>query len=132
MEAGRLGQKVTVAVTAGGGLEQPGALPVADAGILRVSGIAYQFRHQQLQARLTTTADVGADIAAGCSGDAHPRKEDPVGVKWVHEGRGCATRPRRCASVGARDAETPLIPLDETILIMKTVDTMLVQARGDA
>ena len=41
-------------------------------------------------------------------------------------GRGGARR------LGARDAETPLIPLDETILIMKTVDTMLALARGDA
>jgi hypothetical protein len=48
----------------------------ADAGILRVSGIAYQFRHQQLQARLTT-ADVGTDLAAGCSGDAHPEARRP-------------------------------------------------------
>jgi hypothetical protein len=34
--------------------------------------------------------------------------------------------------LGAGDVETPLMPLDETILIMETVDTVLAQARGDA
>jgi|HubBroStandDraft_3_1064219.scaffolds.fasta_scaffold3280794_1 hypothetical protein len=33
---------------------------------------------------------------------------------------------------GDGDVEIPLMPLDETILIMEKVDTVLAQARGDA
>ena len=34
--------------------------------------------------------------------------------------------------LGAGDVEAPLVPPDEIILIMETVDTVLAQARGDA
>jgi hypothetical protein len=34
--------------------------------------------------------------------------------------------------LGASDMEAPLMPPDETILIMETMDTVLTQARGDA
>ena len=36
------------------------------------------------------------------------------------------------AGWGAGDVENPLTQLDETILIMETVDTVLAQVRGDA
>jgi hypothetical protein len=34
--------------------------------------------------------------------------------------------------LGAGDVEVPLVPPDEIIVIMETVDTVLAQARGDA
>jgi hypothetical protein len=34
--------------------------------------------------------------------------------------------------MGAGDVGTPLMPLDETILIMETVDMVLAHARGNA
>jgi hypothetical protein len=34
--------------------------------------------------------------------------------------------------LGAGDVEVPLVPPDEIILTMETVDTVLAQARGDA
>ncbi len=34
--------------------------------------------------------------------------------------------------MGAGDVEAPLMPPDETILIMETVDVAVAQARGDA
>jgi hypothetical protein len=56
-----------------------------------------------------------------------------VGVKSVHEGRGLRHEVGEVARrLGAGDAESRLMPLDETILIMETVGTVLAQARGDA
>jgi hypothetical protein len=51
----------------------------------------------------------------------------------VHEGRGLRHEVGEVARrLGAGDAESRLMPLDETILIMETVGTVLAQARGDA
>ena len=45
----------------------------------------------------------------------------------------CATRPTRSrAWLAAGDLESPLMPLDETISIMETMDTVLAQARQNA
>lgn len=57
----------------------------------------------------------------------------PVGVKWVQEGCGQRHEADEVAHhLGAGGVETPLMPLDETILIMETMDTVLAQARGNA
>jgi hypothetical protein len=61
-----------------------------------------------------------------------PRNASPASVKWVHEGRGPRHEAEEVARrLGAGDVEVPLTPLDEIILIMETVDTVLAQARGD-
>jgi predicted dehydrogenase len=62
-----------------------------------------------------------------------PRKGDPSSVESVHEGRGLRHQADEVARrLAAGDTESPLMPLDETISIMETMDTVLAQARRGA
>ena len=89
----------------------------------------------------TRAAIVGRDARIEVAGDFYapaavtliPRSGDPVRFESVHEGRGLrhqADEVARRLAVG--DVESPLMPLDETISIMETMDTVLAQARRDA
>jgi hypothetical protein len=86
-------------------------------------------------------------VLGGASGDAaqvhptgtvldehqHVGAGDPVGVKSVQEGCGQRHEADEVAHrLGAGDVKTPLMPLDETILIMETMDAVLAQAGENA
>jgi len=95
-----------------------------------------------LRARTPTRAViVGSDARIEVEGDFYapttvtliPRAGEPVRVESVHEGRGLrhqADEVARRLAVG--DLESALMPLDETISIMETMDTVLTQARQNA
>ena len=89
----------------------------------------------------TRAAIVGTDARIEVEGDFYapatvtliPRKGDPVRVESAHEGRGLRHQADEVARrLAAREAESPLMPLDETISIMETMDTVLAQARRNA
>ena len=89
----------------------------------------------------TRAAIVGTDARIEVEGDFYapatvtllPRKGDPTRVESVHEGRGLRHQADEVARrLAAGDVESPLMPLDETILIMETMDTVLAQARQNA
>jgi len=89
----------------------------------------------------TRAAIVGSDARVEVEGDFYapvavtlvPRNGDPVRVKPVHEGRGLRHQADEVARrLAAGDAESPLMPLDETISIMETMDTVLAQIRQNA
>jgi predicted dehydrogenase len=92
-----------------------------------------------LRAKSPTRADiVGTDARIEVEGNFYapvavtliPRKGDPVRVKPAHEGRGMLYEADEVARrLAAGDLESPLMPLDETISIMETIDTVLAQAR---
>jgi predicted dehydrogenase len=86
----------------------------------------------------TRAAIVGTDARIEVEGNFYapvavtliPRKGDPVRVKPAHEGRGMLYEADEVARrLAAGDLESPLMPLDETISIMETIDTVLAQAR---
>jgi predicted dehydrogenase len=86
-------------------------------------------------------AIVGTDARIEVEGDFYapatvtliPRKGDPALVESRHEGWGLRHEADEVARrLAARDVESPLMPLDETISIMETMDTVLAQARRDA
>ncbi len=61
-----------------------------------------------------------------------PRNGDPVRVESVHEGRGLRHQADEVARrLAAGELESPLMPLEETISIMETMDTVLSQAGQD-
>ncbi|MGH2868118.1 MAG: Gfo/Idh/MocA family protein [Solirubrobacteraceae bacterium] len=89
----------------------------------------------------TRAAIVGSDARIEVEGDFYapttvtlvPREGAPVRVEAVHEGRGLhhqADEVARRLAVG--DVESTLMPLDETISIMETMDTVLTQGRQNA
>jgi predicted dehydrogenase len=89
----------------------------------------------------TRAAIVGSDARIEVEGDFYapaavtlvPRMGDPVRVESVHEGRGLRHQADEVARrLAAGDVESPLMPLDETISIMETMDTVLAQARQNA
>ena len=89
----------------------------------------------------TRAAVVGTDARIEVEGDFYapaavtliPRKGDPLRVEAVHEGWGLRHEADEVARrLAAGDVESPLMPLDETISIMETMDTVLAQARRDA
>ena len=89
----------------------------------------------------TRAAIVGTDARIEIEGDFYapaavtlvPRNGDPVRVESVHEGRGLRHQADEVARrLASRDAESPLMPLDETISIMETMDTVLAQTRQNA
>ena len=89
----------------------------------------------------TRAAIVGTDARIEVEGDFYapatvtliPRKGDPTRVESRHEGRGLRHQASEVARrLAAGDVESPLMPLDETISIMETMDTVLAQARRDA
>jgi hypothetical protein len=89
----------------------------------------------------TTAAIVGSDAIIEVEGDFYapttvtlvPREGDPVRVESVQEGRGLHHQADEVARrLAAGDVESSLMPLDETISIMETMDTVLTQARQNA
>ena len=89
----------------------------------------------------TRAAIVGTDARIEVEGDFYapatvtliPRKGDPTRVESRHEGRGLRHQADEVARrLAAHETESPLMPLDETISIMETMDTVLAQAAQDA
>jgi hypothetical protein len=95
-----------------------------------------------LRAKSPTRATiVGRDARIEIDGDFYapatvtllPRIGDPVRVASVHEGRGLRHQADEVARrLAAGDLESPLMPLDETISIMATMDTVRAWARQNA
>jgi predicted dehydrogenase len=95
-----------------------------------------------LQARSATRASiVGTDARIEIDGDFYapatvtlvPRHGEPTRVESTHEGRGLRHQADEVARrLAAGDLESPLMPLDETISIMQTMDTVQLRARSDA
>ncbi len=84
---------------------------------------------------------VGSDARIEIEGDFYapatvtlvPRKGDPSRVESVQAGRGLHHQADEVARrLAAGDVESPLMPLDETISIMETMDTVLAQAGQSA
>jgi uncharacterized protein (TIGR00369 family) len=89
----------------------------------------------------TRAAIVGTDARIEVEGDFYapaavtlrPRNGDPIRVDSVHEGRGLRHQADEVARrLAAGDVESPLMPLDETISIMETMDLVLAQAQHAA
>ena len=89
----------------------------------------------------TRAAITGTDARIEVEGDFYapaavtliPRKGDPVRVESRHEGRGLRHQADEVARrLAAGELESPLMPLDETVSIMETMDTVLAQARRAA
>jgi predicted dehydrogenase len=87
----------------------------------------------------TRAAIVGTDARIEVDGDFYaparvsliPREGDPVTVESAHEGRGLRHQADEVARrLAAGETESPLMPLDETISIMETMDTVLQQAQA--
>ena len=85
----------------------------------------------------TRAAIVGTDARIELEGDFYtpttvtliPRRGDPTRVESRHEGRGLFHQADEVARrLAAGEVESPLMPLDETIAIMETMDTVLSQA----
>jgi hypothetical protein len=84
----------------------------------------------------TRAAIVGSDGRIEVEGDFYapaavtlvPRIGAPTRVASVHEGRGLRHEADEVARrLAAGDLESPLMPLDETISIMETMDAVLAQ-----
>jgi len=89
----------------------------------------------------TRAAIVGSDARIEVEGGFYapvavtliPRKGAPALVEPAHEGRGLRHQADEVARrLAAGDAESPLMPLDETVSIMETMDAVLAQARRNA
>jgi predicted dehydrogenase len=89
----------------------------------------------------TRAAIVGRDARIEIEGDFYApatvtlvrREGDPIRVESVHEGRGLRHQADEVARrLAAGDLESPLMPLDETVSIMETMDSVLAQARRNA
>jgi predicted dehydrogenase len=89
----------------------------------------------------TRAAIVGSEARIEVEGDFYapaavtlvPRNGEPTRIESVHEGRGLRHQADEVARrLAAGDAESPLMPLDETVSIMATMDTVLAQARQNA
>jgi predicted dehydrogenase len=87
----------------------------------------------------TRAAIVGAEARIEVDGDFYaparvtliPRQGDPDVVDSVHVGRGLRHQADEVARrLAAGETESPLMPLDETISIMETMDTVLKQAEA--
>jgi predicted dehydrogenase len=91
-----------------------------------------------LRAKSPTCASiVGTDARIEIDGDFYapaavtlvPRQGEPTRVESMHEGRGLRHQADEVARrLAAGELESPVMPLDETISIMETIDT--VQARA--
>jgi predicted dehydrogenase len=89
----------------------------------------------------TRAAIVGTDARIEIEGSFYapatvtliPRRGDPVRVESRHEGRGLRHQADEVARrLAAHETESPLMPLDESISVMETMDTVLAQSRRDA
>jgi uncharacterized protein (TIGR00369 family) len=87
----------------------------------------------------TRAAIVGTDATIEVEGNFYaptavtllPRNGAPIRVESVHEGRGLRHQADEVARrLAAGDLESPLMPLDETISIMETMDQVLAQAKA--
>jgi predicted dehydrogenase len=87
----------------------------------------------------TRAAIVGTDARIEVNGNFYapasvtliPRDGDPVPVESAHEGRGLRHQAEEVARrLAAGEVESPFVPLDETISIMETMDTVLEQAQA--
>ncbi len=77
--------------------------------------------------------EVEGDFYAPAAVTLVPRNGAPTRVGAVHEGRGLRHEADEVARrLAAGDVESPLMPLDETISIMETMDTVLARARENA
>jgi predicted dehydrogenase len=77
--------------------------------------------------------EVEGDFYAPAAVTLIPRNGDPERVEPAREGRGLRYQADEVARrLAAGEAESPLMPLDETISIMETMDTVLAQAGRDA
>jgi len=95
-----------------------------------------------LRAKSPTTASiVGTEARIEIDGDFYapanvtlvPRNGHRTSVESVHEGRGLRHQADEVARrLAAGDLESPFMPLDETISIMETMDTVRAQARHNA
>jgi predicted dehydrogenase len=95
-----------------------------------------------LRAKSPTRASiVGTDARIEIAGDFYaptnitliPRHGVETSIESAHEGRGLRHQADEVARrLAAGDLESPLMPLDETISIMETMDTVLAQARQSA
>lgn len=87
----------------------------------------------------TGAAIVGTEARIEIDGDFYaptaitlvPREGEPVRVASTHEGRGLRHQADEVARrLAAGDLESPLMPLDETIAIMQTMDTVAHSAKA--
>ena len=95
-----------------------------------------------LRAKSPTRASiVGTDARIEIDGDFYaptgitliPRDGDPISIESRHEGRGLRHQADEVARrLAAGDLESPVMPLDETISIMETMDAVQAQARQSA
>jgi hypothetical protein len=91
-----------------------------------------------LRAKSPTRASiVGTDARIEIDGDFYapaavtlvPRQGEPTRIPSTHEGRGLRHQADEVARrLAAGDLESPLMPLDESISIMQTIDTVLADA----
>jgi predicted dehydrogenase len=73
--------------------------------------------------------EVEGDFYAPATVTLIPRRGNPTRVESVHEGRGLWHQADEVARrLAAGDLESPLMPLDETVSIMETMDAVLAQA----
>jgi predicted dehydrogenase len=88
----------------------------------------------------TRAAIVGTDARIEIDGDFYapatvtllPRDGEPTRIESIHEGRGLRHQADEVARrLAAKDLESPLMGLDESIAIMQTMDAVLVQALRD-
>jgi predicted dehydrogenase len=95
-----------------------------------------------LRAKSPTRASiVGTEARIELDGDFYaptditltPRDGDPISIESIHEGRGLRHQADEVARrLAAGDLESPVMPLDETISIMETMDTVQAQGRESA
>jgi predicted dehydrogenase len=95
-----------------------------------------------LRAKSATRASiVGTEARIEIDGDFYaptrvtlvPRNGEPTSIASVHEGRGLRHQADEVARrIAAGDLESTVMPLDETISIMETMDTVRAQARQKA
>jgi predicted dehydrogenase len=95
-----------------------------------------------LRAKSPTRASiVGTDARIEIDGDFYapatvtlvPRRGDPTRVPSTHEGRGLRHQADEVARrLAAGELESPLMTLDETVSIMRTMDTVQAQAQRHA
>ena len=89
----------------------------------------------------TRAAIVGTDATIEVDGSFYapaavtlvPRTGAPTRVESTHEGRGLRHQADEVARrLAAGEVESPLMPLDETVSIMATMDTVMAQTRQNA
>jgi predicted dehydrogenase len=76
--------------------------------------------------------EIDGDFYAPASVTLLPREGEPTRVESTHEGRGLRHQADEVARrLAAGDLESPLMPLDESISIMETMDAVQAQALRD-